>query len=401
MARKQFLVHGAAALVATAVITACTSSKEIVVQTPADPLFTSYVSLGNSVTAGFQSSGINETTQMQSYAVLFAQQATTRFAIPALAMPGCPPPVINFQTQARVGGGTSSTCALRDAGSITPVINNVAVPGATALDPTSASTSASNALTTFILGGATQVQRASQANPTFVSMWIGNNDALAAALSGVLVAVPGVSPGLTDSVAFVSRYKADITGLKNIVTLKGGVLFAVLDVTNLPLLFHSNLLFTPYKGLFDAAVGAATTVDASCANAIPLIDFQLAAYLKATAQTNVTCQKASTAGAGDLYVLDSAEVPIVQQTVAAYNRYIKAKADSLGWAYVDVNPTLAALKASGAVPIFPVITSPDTTFGQYFSLDGVHPTAKAHKAVANVMIASVNAKFGTALSPIP
>ena len=401
MARTHYLVGGAAALVAAALIAACSSSKDLSTQVAVDPLFKSYVSLGNSVTAGFQSAGINDSTQKQAYPVLFAKNANTRFAIPDLAMPGCPPPINNFQTQSRVGGPLAPPCALRVTSSVTGYINNVAVPGAAALDPTSSTTAASNALTTFILGGATQVQRAAQANPTFVSMWIGNNDALSAALSGVLIPIPGVSAGLTDSITFVTRYKADITGLTNIAGLKGGVLFAVLDVSNLPLLFHSNLLFTPYKGAFDFVVGAVTTVDASCANAIPLIDFQLAAFMAAHAQTNVTCKKASIAGSGDLYVLDSAEVPIVQQTVAAYNRYIKAKADSLGWAYVDVNPTLAALKLSGAVPIFPVITSPDTTFGQYFSLDGVHPSGKAHKAVANLMIDSVNAKYGTSLPAIP
>src|SRR5439155_875231 len=37
---------------------------------PLDPMFTRYVSMGNSITAGFQSNGINDSTQLQSYAVL-------------------------------------------------------------------------------------------------------------------------------------------------------------------------------------------------------------------------------------------------------------------------------------------------------------------------------------------
>jgi len=40
--------------------------------TPVDPLFDRYVSMGNSITAGFQSGGINDSTQLQSYAVLLA-----------------------------------------------------------------------------------------------------------------------------------------------------------------------------------------------------------------------------------------------------------------------------------------------------------------------------------------
>ncbi|HUO51359.1 MAG TPA: SGNH/GDSL hydrolase family protein [Gemmatimonadaceae bacterium] len=399
MFSKHHLVGGAAAVLAAALLAACTSDKNINMQTPVDPLFKSYASLGNSITAGYQSGGINDSTQMQSYAVLFAAAANTRFAIPDLAMPGCPPPINDFLAQTRVGGGTSSTCALRTPSSVTWAINNVAVPGATSLDPTSLTTSASNALTTFILGGQTQVQRASQVVPTFVSMWIGNNDALAAALAGVLVPTSGVSPGLTDSITFVKNYKADINSLLAVTSIKGGVLFAVVDVTNAPLLFHSNLLFTPYKAEFDAFAGAVTAVDPSCQSNVALIDFQLAGAIRAGAHpAAITCVPAPYPVG--VYVLDSIEVGKVQQTVAAYNRYIKAKADSIGWAYVDVNPALQQLRLAGAIPPFPYPV-PDTAFGTYFSLDGVHPSAKAHKLVANTMIDSVNAKYGTSLSPIP
>ena len=34
---------------------------------PIDPLFERYVSMGNSITAGFQSAGINDSTQGQAY----------------------------------------------------------------------------------------------------------------------------------------------------------------------------------------------------------------------------------------------------------------------------------------------------------------------------------------------
>jgi len=401
MFSKHYLVGGAAAVIAAAVLAACTSNKDLNIQTPIDPLFTSYASLGNSLTAGFQSAGINDSTQKQSYAVQFAQAVNTRFALPDLAMPGCPAPIDNFQTQTRVGGATSAQCFLREPTSVTYAINNVAVPGAASIDPVSLTTANSNALTTFILGGQTQATRASQVVPTFVSMWIGNNDALSAALSGVLVPTAGVSPGLTDSITFRTRYKADVTALQGISSIKGGVLFAVVDVVNAPLMFHSNLLFVPaVKAGFDFVAGAVTAVDPSCASNVALIDFQLAAAIKAGAHPPAIFCGPAPYPVG-VYVLDSIEVGIVEQTVGAYNRYIKAKADSIGYAYVDINPTLLQLKASGAIPPFPVITSPDTTFGSYVSLDGIHSTFKAHKLIANLMIDSVNAKYGTTISTIP
>ena len=156
-------------------------------------IFKSYVALGNSITAGFQSNGINDSTQRQSYARLLAGQMGTQYHYASLAGRGCTPPIANTQTGALVGvGSTSTTCDLRAASSVTDILNNVAVPGARVLDPTSSSTVASNALTTFILGGMTQVQRALQAQPTFASIWIGNNDVLVAGLSGILVATPAL-----------------------------------------------------------------------------------------------------------------------------------------------------------------------------------------------------------------
>src|SRR3712207_8913200 len=52
-----------------------------------------YVAIGNSITAGYQSDGINDSTQARSYAVLLAQAAGTTFRVPALNRPGCQPPI--------------------------------------------------------------------------------------------------------------------------------------------------------------------------------------------------------------------------------------------------------------------------------------------------------------------
>ena len=74
--------------------------------------------------------------------------------------------------------------------------------------------------------------------------------------------------------------------------------------------------------------------------------------------------------------------------------------DSIGWAYVDINPTLLQLKVSGAIPPFPYPV-PDTAFGTYVSLDGIHPTLKAHTLIVNLMIDSVNARYGSSIPVFP
>src|SRR4029077_19194557 len=70
--------------------------------TQGNGIFQSYVALGNSLTAGYQSGGINDSTQQQSYAKLLAGQMGTRYAYASIAKPGCPPPIDNFNNQTRV-----------------------------------------------------------------------------------------------------------------------------------------------------------------------------------------------------------------------------------------------------------------------------------------------------------
>src|SRR5437764_11517651 len=145
-------------------------------------MFQRYVAMGNSITAGFQSGGINDSTQQQSYVALVAGQMGSPFYYPSLTKPGCPPPIDTVFTATgvphRLGGSTAATCFFR-APSIPPFLTNVAVPGAEALDllkngPGPGTNS--NALTLLMLGGRTQTQAIMAAHPTSVSVWAGNND---------------------------------------------------------------------------------------------------------------------------------------------------------------------------------------------------------------------------------
>lgn len=405
MHRNRYLAGGVVAVMILSAIAACSHSDDVVSVKPVNPLFKTYVSIGNSITAGWQSDGINDSTQRQSYAVLFAQAVNTPFRIPLLNRPGCPPPIDTFLPQHRVGGGTAVTCALRTPASTPGPLNNVAVPGATSLSPTGSvvgpDTLVENALTTFILGGETQAQRAAEAQPTFVSVWIGNNDVLNASLSGVLPATPGFSNGVTSITKFTSNYTSLIKALKAIPSIRGGVLIGVINTTNVPLLFPARLLYDPaVKGAFDQVAGATTTIDPTTCppSTTVLLNFQLAGAIRAHLHPpTIFCEPLPSPffPVGDVYVLDEAEQAAVGDTVAKYNELIQAEADSLGFAYVDPNPALVALKTAGLIPLFPDLTQPTAAFGAYFTLDGVHPSATAHIAIVNVIIDAVNAKYGT------
>ena len=406
--RKQFRAGALAAAVAlTAVIAACGKDSVDIIAAPkaVNPIFQSYVALGNSITAGYQSGGINDSTQRQSYARLVALQMGTRYAYASLAGNGCPPPVNNFLLQTRVGSGTSSTCFLRNPLSATRVLNNVAVPGATALDPTASTSATANILTQLVLGGKTQVQKALQAQPTFVSVWIGNNDVLDAAAKGVTVAtVPLATAGITDTTVFKARYKLIIDGLKTQPNVKG-ILVGVGNVTAIPLLFPAESLFTnpTLKAQFDAAAGGAVTLVPNCTLSRALVSAAVAGQMRSGAFPRViSCQaNVPQAPVGNYFILDTLEQAIFDKDIAAYNRYIAAKADSAGFAYVDPNPLLAALRTSGQVPAFPDFSSATAPFGAYFTLDGVHPSNLTHILVAKALIPAINTKYSTSIPNLP
>ena len=404
-----------AAVGALATLAACQTDNAVLgpVTPSGGDIFKSYVAIGNSITAGYQSGGINDSTQRQSYARLLAASMGTQYHYASLNMPGCVAPIANTQTGARVAGASGSACALRATASVTDVLNNVAVPGARVLDPVTSSTVASNALTTFILGGKTQVQRALDARPTFVSIWIGNNDVLEAGGSGILVPLAGVSAGIVSTQAqFQASYDAMIKQLTDSMPALKGVLIGVVQVSGVGLLSSGGLIASSaaiQAGISQAA-GVPVTVHPSCTGSASLVNvpslIQAIRRFVANAadQTGhppfLVCAKGQAgfpALVGDVYVLDATEQATLSATITGYNDYIKTKANAIGFAYYDPNVLLAAKRASGEILPFPNLASSNATFGTLFSLDGVHPSGAAHQLIANELIATINAKYGTTL----
>jgi len=391
---------------------------------PIDPLFERYVSFGNSITAGFQSAGINDSTQIQAYPVLLAGRMGSPFFVPYMNRPGCPPPYTNLWTPggpSRVGGKTGAWCGdtltgapRKNVAVPPPFISNVAVPGATSLSPTDNQSpfSNSNGLTTLFLGGLTQVQAAARAKPTFVTVWIGNNDVLGSILDTANAGNPAL---VTDTAVFRQRYVALLDSIDEIGP-RGGVLIGVANVTLVPFLSRGSK-FYKVQARQDSIPGPDTTSRHFPANFVVAPDcagphgdsvfvpFQrgaaVVAFARATgAPVGVDCD--------DVHNVSPAEFANLVATVSRYNSVISAEATARGYAYLDPNALFAALPA-GAIPTFPNIlsvTAPfpasiTTPFGTIFSLDGIHPTGAAHKLIANALIPTINAKYGTHIAPIP
>src|ERR1700710_1668074 len=146
--------------------------------------FQTYVALGDSLTAGFSNGSIEAKFQVNSYPALIYRQVnggkSAGFEQPLVSAPGLPgalrlPGLLPPMISATPGAGVPINLTLPRP------YNNLAVPGATLHDllTKTQSTSATDPTDLVLrkLGG-TQLQEGLSLKPTFVTLWIGNNDAL-------------------------------------------------------------------------------------------------------------------------------------------------------------------------------------------------------------------------------
>jgi lysophospholipase L1-like esterase len=403
-------------------------------------LFTRYVSMGNSITAGFQSSGINDSLQVRAYPVLLGQRAGAVFNAPLIARPGCPRP---FVAPLGVGGrvGTADSCVRINNPRIT---NNVAVPGARIADMVQFPTGSLGSLNTLLLGPRTQVPAMIEARPTFVSVWIGNNDALEATLGGILgPRAAGADSSLTRLAAFTARLNQVADSIK-FANPQGVMLIGVVNAIAAAPLIQPGAYFYLAR---DIATGTfnGKPVHSNCAPltalgqpnplAANMVSFQIlsdANFLEINCDPNAYPVGDPRRGA---YLLDTAEQAIVTARVNAFNAAIQQVATANDWLYVDPNAVLApylqerdtqgryqrlrkcqalpeALATGSPIAIqaalvrsCPVPPTGNTApfaapnfFGSLMSFDGVHPSTEAHLILAGRFAERINQKYGTTLS---
>ncbi len=413
-------------LVALPLLGSCRADDSLNEPAVNDPIFRRYVSLGNSITAGFQSAGINDSTQQRSYANLLAMAMGTTFNMPVFNNNpflgnGCPAPFDNNVTQHRVGGASASSCSLRAPTS--QPINNVAFPGATVSELLSnfgAPPSATDVYKQFILGGRTELELMHTLQPTFVSVFIGANDVLGALLD----ANPGNPMLVTPAVDFATDYDAVLDAVE----AEGAraVLVSVPDVTSIPYANSAAIWFClkngngaggdcpfPFPPRDPTISGLPTfSVAANCAPIPPsgggipvlvpwpigLTKLSIAAGLAgAPSPTSIDCSI-------DAEVVTGAETVGIATAVAQYNAHIASEATARGFAYFDLNAAMQALVANGTIPRFPnlapALVGQSVGFGTMFSLDGFHPSSLAHRLIADGAAAAINTTYGTTL-PVP
>ncbi|HEY7410032.1 MAG TPA: hypothetical protein VII13_04790, partial [Vicinamibacteria bacterium] len=146
--------------------------------------FSSYVSVGDSLAAGFVSGALVETHQVNSVPALLARQGqASDFQQPLITEPGLPTELtlVRLIPSPLIAPKASTTGVPRNLALPRPY-NNLAVPGSTAGD---ALTRTSGGLHDVILRGlGTQVAQAVAVRPSLITLWTGNNDVLGAVVQG-------------------------------------------------------------------------------------------------------------------------------------------------------------------------------------------------------------------------
>jgi len=364
--------------------------------------FRTYVAMGTSITAGWESGGLVEHHQTKSYAYLFAHQAgASAFTIPSVSADGLPPllRILSLNPLFITNAGRTPG-AFTNLGQPTSY-HNMAVPYSTVFDavdsiyyytaipPNPPNPERILMFENIARHRGTILQQVLGQGPTFISIEYGSNEVLGAASSGS--GTPLLSPPLFDAI-----YDTLMANIARFAPQANLALVTVPDVTTIP--FFTT--FPPYT--VSLTTGAPVSLVGPDGPLAPADLVLLRAADSLAIGTGIPVGgynyvNPAAPGNGrpllDSQVLNALESAEIQSAVAAENTTIRDAATTAGAALVDLNGLLREASTTG-LHYQGHTYATDFVTGGLFSLDGVHPTDLAHGFIANLMIDAVNAKFG-------
>jgi len=410
--------------------------------------FTSYVALGNSLTAGYSDNALTVDGQVNSYPAMLAKQfglvdGNGIFKIPLVdnlnAVKGVTPAPIAgalFRTTPKLVLVVSPDC--KGVASLTPQFfdsattnntgflasiksegpfNNLGVPGIKSFhldNPEVANLSPTNQLfnpfyyrfasapqSSTILGDALL------SDPTFFSLWLGNNDVLWYAING---GENAVQPGMSQfDITPVDTFKNALQNAVVKLTATGakGVIANIPDVTDIPF-----FITIPYNGLVLTTQAEVDILNAAYPGlTVPFVLGANGFIVSETAGTfrriipgELIClstprDSIKCAGWGsmvpiaDEYWLDATELSLIKIATTTFNSHIATLAGQHGLALVDFNAYFKSVKSHGTI-YNGVTYTPEFIAGGAFSLDGIHLNKRGYALIANQFVKAINAKFG-------
>ncbi|HEY6952193.1 MAG TPA: SGNH/GDSL hydrolase family protein [Bacteroidota bacterium] len=417
---------------------------------------TKYVSIGNSLTAGWQSNGLYESAQIYSYPNLIAGQLVKAgagidaFKQPLWRDPGTPDPNTGFASRLQIislngpviapANEAVTAAGPTDAATLPRPYDNLGIPGiplAGFMDTTGtyqASPLGDKAILRWNNPGSPfpksvflQV-KAMQPKPDLITFWLGANDVLGFATSG------GVSPSTpTDPAIFQFLYAQALDSLRanfpnakiivgNIPRVETVPFFTTVGPLMAEGIAGARKLSSAIQGLYyqkhtDANVGTGLTQLTEPFH--PLITLKGIAYAELLGQPTgqwyrdiaaanhvplaavIPPQIDTTKPFGfhpqnpwpNALALDSTEQAMAEAAINSFNTTISTVAASKGAVLFDANALLVELNTSGYNADGSLLTS-EYIAGGAFSLDGIHPSDRGYGVVANEIIKVMNSRFG-------
>jgi lysophospholipase L1-like esterase len=384
--------------------------------------FTSFVAIGDSYGAGFQSAALNINHQPYGWPAVIAKQVGLKICPPeATATDNCfALPLISFP-----GLGSSNELQLNDIVSYPPVIvpasgtaapmmltfgrpyNNLSVPGYT-VGATMAFTGkeANSGLGQVILRGlGSEVDQAIAQKPTFIAIWIGGNDFLGSVTNGT-------SLGLTSTADFTAQYGAMLDKLIAGAP-QAGIVVGTLPASFSGVPFVSTVsrfiinpaTLTPVLGPDGNPIAMIATLDGTTVGQIPAgsyvtlgaSSFMASGYgIPSTLAAVPPFNQLPNAGKPlpGAVVITPTEASAIQAQIADYNNIIKQAASSRNIPIADITGLFNRVGAKQEF-VGPLSITGDFITGGFFSLDGIHPTDLGYTLFANEFIKAINSGYGT------
>ena len=468
------------AVLAVLSVTSCKTDFETdvadIAVTSGEADFSKYVALGNSLTSGYRDGTVYLDGQLESYPAMIAEQMQ-KAGGGTFTQPLVPDNIGGF---ANIPGFKGKLTLQVVNGALTPVYsaavstldrltgtyNNMGVPGAKSFhlvangygNMAGLTTGTANPYFVRFASSATAsvLEDAMAQNPTFFSLWIGNNDVLSYATSGGVGTnqTGNTNPAtyssndITDPNVLAGSIRTVLEGMKSVGATKG-VIANIPYVTSIPFFTTVPYNAVPLDDASAAALNAQligklkpiltalgqgdrlkTLTDLSAQitaaltnNGVPAAQasFIGTTYGQARHATSgdlilLSTKSAINAEAAgvpapynkqgitypleDKYVLTKSEVAQVTTATNAYNTQIKALAEAYGLAFVDTNAKMVELGKSSGIQYNGVNYSTTFVTGGSFSLDGVHLTGKGYAVIANEFIKAINAKYKSNLRQV-
>jgi hypothetical protein len=238
----------------------------------------------------------------------------------------------------------------------------------------------------------TQVSEMMSQKPTLVSVELGANEVLRAVTAGIVIpAAQYRQPDNTFTFYPIELWQPEYDAIVDSLA-KTGAKALLVSVPLIPSLVgvYPGDDFYQQAAAFQA-VGVVVNSDCQGNDNLIYAFGKVLTALGSAKPYDFSCTE--NLGAAD-FILTPSDTAFIDGLIRQMNAHISAQSASHSWAYLDLNTALASFVAQKTHFNLSNFLSCPRPFGQYISLDGIHPTEDGQQAIANAAADALNSTYG-------